>query len=61
VVLDQTRELNIDGEKVQVNPQLLFQRLLTIGKARTDEYDIHQLLQYELPQAHQCCLMNMDY
>jgi len=48
VVLDQTRQLNIDGEKVQVDPQLLFQRLLAIGKARTDENDIDQLLQYEL-------------
>ena len=48
VVLDQTRQLNIDGEKVQVDPQLLFQRLLAIGKAHTDENDIDQLLQYEL-------------
>jgi len=48
VVLDQTRQLNTDGEKFQVEPQLLFQRLLAIRKARTDEYDIHQLLQYEL-------------
>ncbi|MPC64518.1 hypothetical protein E2C01_058636 [Portunus trituberculatus] len=48
VVLDQTRQLNIDGEKVQVDPQLLFQRPLAIGKARTDENDIDQLVQCEL-------------
>jgi len=31
-----------------IPPHDIFQRLLVIGKARTDEYDIHQLLQYEL-------------
>ncbi len=44
----QTKELDIDGEKVNIDPQLLFQRLLAIGNARTDDNDLEQFLQYEL-------------
>ena len=48
VVLDQKQQFDNDSEKVQVDPQLLFQRLLTIRKGHTVENKIDNFLQYEL-------------
>ncbi|CAM1322763.1 Uncharacterised protein r2_g3129 [Pycnogonum litorale] len=48
VQLGQDKQVRIDGEKVNIDPQLLFQRLLAVGNAHTDENYIGHLLQYEL-------------
>ena len=40
--------LTIEGESVKVDPQLLFQRLISIMQQRAEIEDISQLLKYEL-------------
>ncbi|XP_076043760.1 uncharacterized protein LOC143026863 [Oratosquilla oratoria] len=48
VLLGHAQQLNIDGERVNIDPQQLFQRLLATGIAQADESDVDQLLQFEL-------------
>jgi len=46
--LGQRNHVRIDRDLVNIDPQLLFQRLLAVGNTQTNEQDIDYLLQYEL-------------
>ena len=55
--LGQDKQVRTDGETVNIDPQLLFQHLLAVCKAHTDEQDINSLLQYAL-SSHQSALLD---
>ena len=56
-LLGQDKQARVDEEVVNINPQLLFQRLLAISNNPTDEHDLDHFLLYKLC-VHPAALLN---
>ena len=58
VTMGQKKSIKVDGEPLQINPQLLFQRLTTVAQNMTE--NVAELFQYELC-SHLLFLINTDF
>ncbi|KAK6166490.1 hypothetical protein SNE40_023164 [Patella caerulea] len=48
VTMGHSSKIKVDGDPVLIDPQVLFQRLITIGNVRSDLDDTRDLLKFEL-------------